>query len=450
MSGYKSRYPITGRYKNTDFDELTAVRYDYVKPAESEPNLGLPAADGYALLGNTNGTRYWAFVNTGGSEGPPGPPGPPGAVIDPETGFVIGPPGPTGYAGSRGATGPVGPVGATGTPGLLGDTGPIGPVGYVGSKGAPGTPGIAQVGYTGSAGENATGYSGSSGADGSSGVPSAITSETVVPSTTISEYVFFNIPSYSSSVFVDWKFTSYLNSPYYISLFVDDYEYTGNVLSYSTGPQGDDPYPVSEEQSLMINMNDGTVFKVWSTDTVDTAYASPDEKRSGITRMGTLNSRVTEIKVAIKTLASGVTTVDGSTADIPDINVYYDNPQAETGTIPPPEGGTEIIQSIVSDQVYTTIQYPAYTAQVFSRFTAGQVSDREPVGSLTVSAYIRQNSSSNWQIVGTRTSDLVNFGATPQFININFTVPDNWEYKFVYFANTLDVSNPSGTATIVW
>lgn len=447
MSGYKSRYPITGRYKNTDFDDLTPVRYDYVKPAESEPNLGLPAADGYALLGNTDGTRYWGFINTTGNAGPPGPPGPPGAVIDPETGFVIGPPGPTGYTGSKGETGPIGPPGASGTPGLIGDTGPIGPVGYTGSKGEPGTPGTAQVGYTGSAGTNAVGYAGSAGRAGSSGVPSAITSETIVPSTTISDYTFFNIPSYSSSVLVDWKFTSYLNNPYYISLFVDGYEYNGNVLSYSTGPVGDDPYPVSEEQSLMINLNDGTVFKVWSTPTVDTTYAFPDEKRSGVMRMGTLNTRVGEIKVAIKTLSSGVTTVASNTADIPDINVYYDNPQAETGTTAPPEGGTETFV-VVSDQIYTTIQYPTSVTNVSSRFTAGWRNEN-PEGSLLITAYIRDPDGGNWQIVGSGSSLLGNAVADQEYVNINFTVPNNWEYKFTTYATSIKV-NGSGTATVVW
>lgn len=165
MSGYKSRYPITGRYKNTEFDQLTPVRYDYVKPADSEPNLGLPEGDGYILFGNSDGYRYWDVINAAGIEGQPGPPGPPGAVIDPETGFVIGPPGPRGYTGSRGIPGPIGPPGPSGTLGLTGNTGPVGPIGFTGSKGETGS--VGEIGQTGPAGPvgpiGPTGYTGSAG-----------------------------------------------------------------------------------------------------------------------------------------------------------------------------------------------------------------------------------------------------------------------------------------------
>jgi hypothetical protein len=170
---YKPRYPITGRYKTTDFGDLSPTRFDYVKPAESEPNLGLPAENGYVLLGDTDGTRYWG-LNASQLAGPPGPPGPSGPVTDPETGFVIGPPGPTGFTGSQGLTGATGPTGFTGSRGLSGDTGavgftgstgPTGPTGFVGSTGTTGPAG--PIGFTGSAGT--TGFVGSTGPIGPSG-----------------------------------------------------------------------------------------------------------------------------------------------------------------------------------------------------------------------------------------------------------------------------------------
>lgn len=442
MSGYKSRYPITGRYKNTEFDDLTPVRYDYVKPAESEPNLGLPAADGYALLGNTDGTRYWGFINTTGNAGPPGPPGPPGAVIDPETGFVIGPPGPTGYTGSKGEPGPIGPPGASGTPGLLGDTGPIGPVGYTGSKGEPGTPGTAQVGYTGSAGTSTTGYVGSAGRPGSSAVPSAITNETIVPSATSGEYTYLNIPEYASAAYIDWKAFAVSETAYSVSLIVDGYEYEGNSISLFDAQEGPSSYP-NDVQSLMINLNDGTIYKTisWYHPTFyNVGGPLSFTIDSGVERMGTSNSRVSSIQVGLKGPLGTIT-------NVPTINVYYDNPQAETGTTAPPEGGTETFV-IVSDRVYTTVQYPTSVTNVSSIFTAGYRNEN-PEGSLNASAYIRENSSSSWQIVGSGSSLLANAAANQEYFNINFTVPNNWEYKFTIYRTSNKV-NGGGTATVVW
>jgi hypothetical protein len=174
----KHKYPITGKRKTIKPEDASSERYDFIRPGEPEPNLGLPEGDNYILTGNTDGTRFWSIPQL--FSGPPGPPGPAGAVVDPETGFVVGPPGP------QGITGPIGPTGFTGSrgaPGLSGDggsTGPTGPTGFTGSRGAPGINGVNGIdgaigltGFTGSQGITGnigeTGFTGSRGSIGFTG-----------------------------------------------------------------------------------------------------------------------------------------------------------------------------------------------------------------------------------------------------------------------------------------
>jgi hypothetical protein len=66
---------------------------DFISLSETEKYLGVPAANGYVLTSNTDGTRNWVP--------------------------------PVGATGATGATGPLGPTGATGA-GATGATGPVG------------------------------------------------------------------------------------------------------------------------------------------------------------------------------------------------------------------------------------------------------------------------------------------------------------------------------------
>jgi len=50
---------ISGRVKKIPSANVGASRYDFIKLSETEPDLGLPAANGYVLSGNVDGTRRW-------------------------------------------------------------------------------------------------------------------------------------------------------------------------------------------------------------------------------------------------------------------------------------------------------------------------------------------------------------------------------------------------------
>jgi hypothetical protein len=50
---------ISGRIKKTPSANVSASRYDFIKLSETEPDLGLPAANGYVLSGNVDGRRAW-------------------------------------------------------------------------------------------------------------------------------------------------------------------------------------------------------------------------------------------------------------------------------------------------------------------------------------------------------------------------------------------------------
>jgi hypothetical protein len=52
---------ISGRVKKVGSANVSSTRYDYIKLSETEPDLGLPAANGYVLSANTDGTRRWVL-----------------------------------------------------------------------------------------------------------------------------------------------------------------------------------------------------------------------------------------------------------------------------------------------------------------------------------------------------------------------------------------------------
>lgn len=134
--------------------EADPRRYELVSLAETEPNLGVPAVDGYGLVSTAAGIRSWQLVP------PAGPPGPTGPV------------GPTGSTGAVGPGGPPGGAGVSGPPGTGGGTGSVGPPGPTGGSGSPGTPGTAggtgPVGPPGPGG-GATGPTGATGSAGPAG-----------------------------------------------------------------------------------------------------------------------------------------------------------------------------------------------------------------------------------------------------------------------------------------
>ena len=55
---------ISGRVKKIPSANVSASRYDFIKLSETEPDLGLPAGNGYVLSGNVNGTRQWILPST--------------------------------------------------------------------------------------------------------------------------------------------------------------------------------------------------------------------------------------------------------------------------------------------------------------------------------------------------------------------------------------------------
>ena len=50
---------ISGRVKKIPSANVSASRYEFIKLSETEPDLGLPAGNGYVLASNVNGLRTW-------------------------------------------------------------------------------------------------------------------------------------------------------------------------------------------------------------------------------------------------------------------------------------------------------------------------------------------------------------------------------------------------------
>lgn len=50
---------ISGKVKKTPPSQVSETRYDFIELAETEPDLGVPAEDGYILSSAADGTRQW-------------------------------------------------------------------------------------------------------------------------------------------------------------------------------------------------------------------------------------------------------------------------------------------------------------------------------------------------------------------------------------------------------
>ena len=55
---------ISGRVKKTPSANVSASRYEFIRLSETEPDLGLPSANGYILTANVDGTRQWILPST--------------------------------------------------------------------------------------------------------------------------------------------------------------------------------------------------------------------------------------------------------------------------------------------------------------------------------------------------------------------------------------------------
>ena len=55
---------ISGRVKKTPSANVSASRYEFIRLSETEPDLGLPVANGYILTANVDGTRQWILPST--------------------------------------------------------------------------------------------------------------------------------------------------------------------------------------------------------------------------------------------------------------------------------------------------------------------------------------------------------------------------------------------------
>jgi hypothetical protein len=55
---------LSGRVKKTPSSAVSSTRYDFIKLEETEPDLGLPAADDYVLTGKVNGSRLWVEIGS--------------------------------------------------------------------------------------------------------------------------------------------------------------------------------------------------------------------------------------------------------------------------------------------------------------------------------------------------------------------------------------------------
>ena len=55
---------LSGKVKKTASNAVSASRYSFISLQETEPDLGLPAADDYVLTGKIDGSRVWVQINT--------------------------------------------------------------------------------------------------------------------------------------------------------------------------------------------------------------------------------------------------------------------------------------------------------------------------------------------------------------------------------------------------
>ena len=211
---------LSGKTKTNIPADVAADRYQFLKPGDAEPNLGLPAGAGYYLRGDPNGTRYWSYysantdiskrydyvtatatskidyttpsikgeflrfdiasdavlvwingvlISPGGIYETPDytiaanaviltEATAPGDIVSilPVLGGAAGEPGPIGATGLQGATGVT--TFSTGATGATGVRGATGPMGATGPIGA--------TGYTGATGQGASGTEGATGSTG--------------------------------------------------------------------------------------------------------------------------------------------------------------------------------------------------------------------------------------------------------------------------------------------
>ena len=50
---------ISGRVKTNPPTGVATDRYQFLDPADAEPNLGVPGSENYVLASDTNGNRFW-------------------------------------------------------------------------------------------------------------------------------------------------------------------------------------------------------------------------------------------------------------------------------------------------------------------------------------------------------------------------------------------------------
>lgn len=55
---------LSGRVKKTPSSAVSSTRYSFISLQETEPDLGLPAADDYVLTGKVDGSRVWIEINS--------------------------------------------------------------------------------------------------------------------------------------------------------------------------------------------------------------------------------------------------------------------------------------------------------------------------------------------------------------------------------------------------
>ena len=55
---------LSGKVKKTPSSAVSSTRYDFIKLEETEPDLGLPAANDYVLTGKLDGSRVWVEINS--------------------------------------------------------------------------------------------------------------------------------------------------------------------------------------------------------------------------------------------------------------------------------------------------------------------------------------------------------------------------------------------------
>ena len=60
---------LSGKVRVKNPANVSNVRYAFLSLDEAEPSLGMPAGNGFVLLGNVDGKRYWSNVFTGSGGG---------------------------------------------------------------------------------------------------------------------------------------------------------------------------------------------------------------------------------------------------------------------------------------------------------------------------------------------------------------------------------------------